>query len=75
MPKIVISKEANDALRRSSELPYDESQSRILPDGSIEIAISEETLERVERNRHEGESVSDFITRVTAFYHSKGRFS
>jgi hypothetical protein len=43
------------------------------PDGSWMMPIDQEVAERIEKNRHPGETVSDALIRFCAFYRSRGR--
>lgn len=65
MPKIIITKDAANALRAQARGQF-RMDGKILPDGTVEIPIAPETLVLLDAKRLAGESYSDCIIRICA---------
>lgn len=67
MPTINITHEAREALRRESTTgELEEGTTFARPDGSWDIHVDSDTLERMDSVKQPGESYSDVILRVIA---------
>lgn len=63
MPKINITAEAEQVIRANAELPF-KSTGTQRPDGTWDIPLADNTLERLRAAQLAGESISDTIIRV-----------
>lgn len=71
MKKIVVSDEAMAAIRTASHGHLEQTARRV-PAG-WELPLQDDTFERLEDMRMEGETHSDVIIRAVAFFQSGGR--
>jgi len=65
MPKIILTEEAHRAVRAETIGDFRDT-SRVLPDGTREVPVSDDVAARVEAVRLPGETVSDTILRTIA---------
>jgi hypothetical protein len=72
MKNIVLTKEALDAIRSVSIGGFRDNSVR-RADGLYEAPFAEDTFERMDQIRLEGESDSDVILRLVAFHKSSGK--
>jgi hypothetical protein len=71
--KINITAEAHDAMVRVAELPFVPGTATRRADGSWDIEIGEDTLERLHGVTFEGETISDALVRLIEFFRTGGR--
>lgn len=65
MPVILITDEAEKAVRGAAEKPF-RNEGEKLPDGMWKVHLEWETVEGLRRYKQEGESLSDVIIRLLA---------
>lgn len=71
---IEVTREAANAVRASASLPF-RDRSRPLPNGNVELPLDDETVAMLDRVRLPGESYSDVMIRLAAYYRSGGRLN
>lgn len=72
MPTINITEEASRALRGLATKPFRDTGTR-RADGTIDVPVEEETVERLSGCAMPGETASDTIIRLAAFHRSGGK--
>lgn len=72
MRKIVVNDEAMAAIRTASDGPFNQTARRNNT-GEWEVPLEDDTFARLQEIRMKGESDSDVIIRMVAFWKSGGR--
>jgi hypothetical protein len=68
MPTLRLSREARAAIRAEARSPFYDTAKNVAPDGSADVPFEQETIDRLDLLRFEGESYSDLLIRVCSTY-------
>lgn len=66
MPKVIVSAATHNLIRSLAQGQFDDSRSRRLADGRVEIPLSEDVISRIKELSLEGETMDDTIVRVAS---------
>lgn len=72
MPTVTITDEAVRALQANARGEFKETGHRNA-DGTWDVPLTDDTIERLEDRRHPQETISDTIIRIAAYATSSGR--